>query len=63
MFEPPKVAERLLAHARLCQEVASECGNEELAADFNKLALECIEAAVACKQKPNIQHDARLVLM
>jgi hypothetical protein len=49
MSEPPKMAERLLAHAKMCHEVASECGDEKLAADFNKLALECIEAAAACK--------------
>lgn len=58
-----KMAERLLAHAKMCQEVASECSNEELAADFNQLALECIEAAAACKQQPNLQNGARLVLM
>jgi uncharacterized protein (DUF433 family) len=63
MPELPKMAERLLAHAKLCQEVASECSDNELAADFNKLALECIEAAVACKQQPNLQNDARLALM
>jgi uncharacterized protein (DUF433 family) len=63
MSQSPKMAERLLAHAKLCQEVASECWDNELAADFNKLALECIEAAVACKQQPNLQHDTRLILM
>ena len=54
MFEPLKMAERLLAHAKMCHEVASECGDEKLAADFNKLALECIEAAAACKQQPKL---------
>ena len=44
------MAERLLAHAKMCHEVASECGDEKLAADFN-IALECIEAAAACKQQ------------
>ena len=63
MSEPPKMAERLLAHAKLCQEVASECGDDELAADFNKLALECIEAAAAHKQQPNLYTNARLFLM
>jgi hypothetical protein len=47
MSEPPKMAERLLAHEKLCKEVASECWDNELAADFNKLALECIEAEAA----------------
>jgi len=63
MSDAPKMAERLLTHAKLCQEVASECRNEELAADFNKLAIECIEAAVAYEQQPNLQNDARLILM
>jgi len=63
MSEPPKMVERLLAHAKMCREVANECCSEELAADFNKLALECIEAAAACEQQPNLHNDARLVLM
>jgi uncharacterized protein (DUF433 family) len=63
MSEQPKMAERLLAHAKMCQEVASECGNEELAADFNRLALECLEAAAACTQQANLQNGVRLVLM
>ena len=63
MSEQPKLAERLLAHARMCREVADECGNKELAADFNKLALECIQAAAVCKDQPNLRNDARLVLL
>lgn len=63
MSQPLKMAERLLAHAKMCQEVASECANEELAADFNKLALECIEAAAACGQQPNLRNDVVLALM
>ena len=31
---------------KLCQEVASECWDNELTVDFNELALECIEARV-----------------
>ena len=63
MSEPLKMTECLLAHAKLCQEVASECCDNKLAADFNKLALECIAAAVACKQQPALQNDAFLVLL
>jgi hypothetical protein len=63
MSEQLKMAKRLLAHARMCQEVADECGNKELAADFNELALECIQAAAACKEQPNLRNDARLVLL
>ena len=43
----------------MCREVA--CGNK--AADFNKLALECIQAAAVCKDQPNLRNDARLVLL
>ena len=53
MSKQLKMVERLLAHARMCREVADECGNSELAADFNKLALECIQAAAACKEQPS----------
>ena len=63
MSVPPKMAERLLAHAKMCREVATECCNDELAADFNKLALECIEAAAACEQRPNVCNVASLALM
>ena len=57
------MAERLLAHARMCREVVDACGNKELAAAFNKLALERIEAASVCKDQPNLRNDARLVLL
>jgi hypothetical protein len=57
------MAERLLAHAKMCREVATECSNKELAADFNKLALECLEAAAACEQQPNVCNSAGLALM
>ena len=57
------MAERLLAHARMCREVVDACGNKELAADFNKLALECIQAAAVCKDQPNLRNDACLVLL
>jgi len=58
-----QMTERLLAHARMCRQVADECGNKELAADFNRLALECILAAAVCKEQPNLRKDARLVLL
>jgi len=57
------MAERLFAHARMCREVADECGNKKLAADFNELALECIQAAALCEEQSNLQNDARLVLL
>jgi hypothetical protein len=45
------MAERLLAHARMRREVVDACGNKELAADSNKLALECIQAAVGAGEQ------------
>jgi len=58
-----QMTERLLAHARMCRQMADECGNKELAADFNRLALECIQAAAVCKEQPNLRKDARFVLL
>jgi hypothetical protein len=64
MPHPLKIAERLLAHAKMCREVASECGCTDLAADFNELALECVQPATVCKQQPNLCNDnADLALM
>jgi hypothetical protein len=40
-----RVAERLLVHARLCHQMASQTGNEEIAAELRKLAQDCVRAA------------------
>ncbi len=40
-----KLAERLLAHARLCRQIARQSWNEETAAELEKLAAECDLAA------------------
>lgn len=39
------LVERLLAHARLCRQIARQCLNEETAAELEKLADECDRAA------------------
>jgi len=39
------VAQRLLAHARLCVEIAQGCWNEETAARLRSMARECTLAA------------------
>ena len=39
------VAERLLAHARLCEQIAQACWNEETAEKLKRMARECTEAA------------------
>jgi hypothetical protein len=39
------IAERLLAHARLCRDVADASCNEDTAAKLERLAEECARAA------------------
>lgn len=45
MSPTSQLAERLLAHARLCRQIARECWNEETAAELEKIADECDRAA------------------
>jgi hypothetical protein len=44
-LQPLKIADRLLAHARLYRHMAEECWSERLAAKFQVLAQECVDAA------------------
>jgi len=39
------IAERLLAHARFCEEIAQECRNQETARKLRRLARECTQTA------------------
>jgi hypothetical protein len=39
------VAQRLLAHARLCEQIAQGCWNEETAAELRRMARDCTHAA------------------
>lgn len=45
MPKPSKVAERLLAHARLCRHIAEQSWSEEAAQRLSALADECTRAA------------------
>jgi len=45
MSPSSKLAERLLAHARFCRQIARQTWNEETAAELEKLAAECDLAA------------------
>ena len=47
-----KVAERLRAHARLCQQIARESWNETIAIELTRLADQCIEAADNIEPEP-----------
>jgi hypothetical protein len=40
-----RIAERLLAYARLCRQIAEATQNEDLALDFRRLADECRRVA------------------
>jgi hypothetical protein len=48
-------AQRLLAHAKLCREVAARSWNEESAEKLEKLADACIRAAGAAFEPPSGQ--------
>ena len=39
------IAERLLAHARLCEQIARECWNEDTAEKLRRMARDCTLAA------------------
>jgi hypothetical protein len=39
------VAERLLAHARLCEQVALGCGDADTAQELKRMARECARTA------------------
>ena len=45
MSQPSIIGERLLAHARLCREIADATMNEETASKLESMAKDCIQAA------------------
>jgi len=49
MSDEHTVAGRLLAHAKLCRQMATQTWNEEIAKELRKLADECARAAVEAK--------------
>jgi len=44
-----KIAERLLAHARLCRQIADASWSETTAAELERLAAECERAAAGVR--------------
>ena len=48
------MADRLLAHATMCQQAASLSWDEAIAVELEKLAEDCRLAAVACE--PELSH-------
>lgn len=47
-----ELAERLRAHARLCQQIAHESWNETIAGELKRLADKCIKAAENIEPEP-----------
>ena len=55
MPQTSKIAERLLAHARLCREIAGASWNEETALKFGQMAETCERQATAIDEAPESQ--------
>ena len=51
-----KIAERLLAHARLCRHIAEQTWSEDTARKLDALADECVRAAAALTQDERPSH-------
>ena len=49
------IGQRLLAHARICREVAAATTNEETAGELERMALDCVEAARGADSEPQCQ--------
>jgi len=45
MSQPSAMSARLLAHARLCREIANATLNEETASKLERMAQDCVQAA------------------
>jgi hypothetical protein len=43
--QSPKIAERFIAHAKLCRQIANQCRDEEIAHQLERLAEQCVRAA------------------
>lgn len=52
MLPPSTISENLLAHARLCREIANATLNDEMASKLERLAEDCIRAARDAEPAP-----------
>ena len=55
MSQPSTMAERLLAHARICQEIANTTLNAQTARELELLAADCVRAARDAEPAPQFQ--------
>jgi hypothetical protein len=61
MSQPSAIAQRLLAHAKLCRQIAGECWDKEMARKLEQLAQDCLDAAgqleSAARTQDNVDSD------
>ena len=55
MSQPSTMAERLLAHARICREIANTTLNAQTAHELELLAADCVQAARDAEPAPQFQ--------
>ena len=55
MSQPSIIAQRLLAHARICRDIAAATANEETAGELERMALDCVETARGADSEPLCQ--------
>jgi hypothetical protein len=63
MSQPSFIAQRLLAHARICRDIAAATANEETAGELERMALDCVAAACDADSEPQCQmfHSAAAI--
>jgi hypothetical protein len=63
MSQPSFIAQRLLAHARICRNIAAATANEETVGGLERMALDCVEAARDADSEPQCQmfHSAAAI--
>ena len=63
MYDQSNLAERLLAHARLCRQIAHESWHEDTRIDLERMARECDRAAAqAAPYEPLTREPAKNTL-
>ncbi len=55
-----KIAQRLLAHARLCRQIAEVSWREDVAVQFGRLADDCTRAAAAVAAENPAAHAGKV---
>ncbi len=53
------IADRLLAHARLCEQIAQECWNKDTAQKLRRMAEDCARTAAELAPATVARHGTR----